>query len=151
MKREIRELGVFLGATLAALAPAVLIAEIVDFLGGPDADARIARLVTISSAILAGTLFSLAYRDVTSMSAEELADVARQAQSRARWWEIVLAGIITGSWTYVLLVLGGRMLDLLGLVSFSLSVQVVAWFAAASLVAAIAGAIRWSAQPKNSG
>ncbi len=150
MKPEIHELGTFLGATLAALAPAVLLAEIVDFLGGPDADSRIVRLVTISSAILVGTLFSLANRDVRSMSADELTEVTRQARVRARWWEVALAGAITGSWAYVLLVVGGRTLGHLGLVSFSLSAPLIASFAAASLIAAVGGAMWWSAQPKDS-
>ena len=127
-----------------------LLAEFVDFLGGPDADSFLVRLLTICSAILFGVVFSVANREVTSMTPEKLADITHQAQARARWWEVALAGAIAGSWAYVLLVVLGRVLELGGLVSFPLSTQVMTYFAVAAIAAAIAGALWWARSPKSS-
>ena len=126
-----------------------LLAEFVDFLCGPDADSFLVRLLTICSAILLGVVFSVASREVTSMTPEELAHNTHQAQARARWWEVALAGAIAGSWAYVLLVTSGRFLELGGLVSFPLPTQVMTYFAVAAIAAAIAGALWWARSPKS--
>lgn len=141
---SIRETVVFFAAMFAAFAPLFLLAAGIGMLGGPDPDSTVMRLATIGAAVLVGVLFSLAYRDVSAMDESELAEVETRARARARWWEVALAGIVAGSWTYVLLMAAGRVLERLGLVSFPLSMPIVAGFVVASIAAALAGAAWWA-------
>lgn len=137
-------MGAFLVGALAAFAPLALLAELAHHGGGPEASSLLVRIMTIGPSVLVGALVSFAYRDASSMPRDRATALA--AESPGRWWEPPLAAVIFGSWSYVLLVIGGRVLDGLGLIDFEPGAWTIGVFAAIAFAAAAAGAV-WYSRP----